>query len=190
MTFKKLTTLAVIPLLSVSINTFADEVINDDLIISSSLCVGIECVDGEDFGFDTIRLKDDNPQIRFFDTSSSASFPSNDWLMGVNDDNNAGLPHFFIKDVTGDNLVLQLGVGEHGGVALGAGSTLEDNSISVGSVGNERKVIYVAAGVNDTDAVNVAQFNEYKVEVEAEITSKVDDLSLRIDALITQLKEL
>ncbi|EDM66406.1 MAG: hypothetical protein COA76_02520 [Moritella sp.] len=190
MTFKKLTTLAAIPLLSFSLHTFADEVINDDLIISSSLCVGIECVDGEDFGFDTIRLKDDNPQIRFVDTSSTSSFPSNDWLMGANDDSNAGLPHFFIKDVTGDSLVLQLTAGENGGVALGAGSTLEDNSISVGSVGNERKIVHVAAGVNNTDAVNVAQFNQYKIDVEVDIATKVDDLSLRIDALITQIKEL
>lgn len=190
MTFKKLPSLAAISLLSFSLNSFADEIVYDDLIISSSLCVGIECIDGEDFGFDTIRLKDDNPQIRFFDTSSSASFPSNDWLMGASDDTNAGLPTFFIKDVTGDQLVLQLDSGEHGGVAIGAGSTLEENSVSVGSVGLERKIVHVAAGINDTDAVNVAQFNEYKVEVEAEMTAKVADLSLRIDALITQIKEL
>jgi len=190
MTFKKLTTLAAIPLLSFSLNTFADEVVYDDLIISSSLCVGVECVEGEDFGFDTIRLKDDNPQIRFFDTSSTSSFPSNDWLIGANDDTNAGLPRFFIKDVTGDNLVLQLTAGENGGVALGAGSTLEGNSISVGAVGNERKIVHVAAGINDTDAVNVAQFNQYKIEIEEDIATKVDDLSLRIDALVSQIKEL
>ena len=43
-------------------------------------------------------------------------------------------------------------------VALGAGSVADQaNTVSVGSAGNERQVTHVAAGVNATDAVNVAQ---------------------------------
>lgn len=43
-------------------------------------------------------------------------------------------------------------------VALGAGSVADRaNSVSVGSAGNERQVTNVAAGTEDTDAVNVAQ---------------------------------
>ncbi len=46
-------------------------------------------------------------------------------------------------------------------VALGSGSVAnEDNVISVGSVGNERKITNVANGTNDTDAVNVSQLNQ------------------------------
>lgn len=46
-------------------------------------------------------------------------------------------------------------------VALGAGSVAgEDNTVSVGAAGAERKVTNVAAGVNDTDAVNVSQLND------------------------------
>ncbi|WP_322081261.1 YadA-like family protein [Burkholderia sp. BCC1972] len=45
-------------------------------------------------------------------------------------------------------------------VALGAGSVAnEPNTVSVGSAGHERRVTNVAAGVNDTDAVNVGQLN-------------------------------
>ncbi|WP_457607290.1 YadA family autotransporter adhesin, partial [Nitratifractor sp.] len=43
-------------------------------------------------------------------------------------------------------------------VALGSGSVAtEDNTISVGSPGNERRITNVAAGINPTDAVNVSQ---------------------------------
>lgn len=43
-------------------------------------------------------------------------------------------------------------------VALGAGSVADQaNTVSVGSAGAERQVTHVAAGVNATDAVNVAQ---------------------------------
>src|SRR3546814_10624570 len=46
-------------------------------------------------------------------------------------------------------------------VALGAGSIADrDNSVSVGSAGNERQITNVAAGTEDTDAVNKAQLDE------------------------------
>ena len=46
-------------------------------------------------------------------------------------------------------------------VALGAGSTDDgaDNVVSVGSSSRERRIVHVAAGVNASDAVNVAQLN-------------------------------
>src|SRR3546814_872860 len=46
-------------------------------------------------------------------------------------------------------------------VALGAGSIADRvNSVSVGDVGGERQITNVAAGTEDTDAVNLAQLNE------------------------------
>ena len=45
-------------------------------------------------------------------------------------------------------------------VAIGSDSeATEENTVSVGKVGSERKITNVAAGVNDTDAVNVSQLN-------------------------------
>ena len=38
----------------------ADQVINDDLIVVGSECVGFDCASGEVFGFDTLRLKENN----------------------------------------------------------------------------------------------------------------------------------
>lgn len=40
--------------------TALDQVIPDDLIVQGSACVGLDCVNNESFGFDTIRLKENN----------------------------------------------------------------------------------------------------------------------------------
>jgi autotransporter adhesin len=61
-------------------------------------------------------------------------------------------------------------------VAIGKESVAdEDNTVSVGSAGNERRVTNVAAGVDDTDAVNVAQLNSALAGVDA-LQDSVDQL--------------
>ena len=62
----------------------ADFVIADDLIVQGSACVGLDCVNGEAFSFDTIRLKENNTRIKFDDTSTGAGFPNNDWQLTAN----------------------------------------------------------------------------------------------------------
>ncbi|PXW39086.1 autotransporter adhesin, partial [Klebsiella oxytoca] len=59
-------------------------------------------------------------------------------------------------------------------VALGSGSVADrDNTVSVGSAGNERQVTNVAAGTEDTDAVNVAQLKD----ATGNITNNVTNIS-------------
>lgn len=82
-------------------NAYADQVILDDLIVNGSSCVGQDCVNGESFGFDTIRLKENNLRIKFQDTSTSASFPTNDWQITANDTSNGGANKFSIDDIDG-----------------------------------------------------------------------------------------
>jgi Chaperone of endosialidase len=77
-----------------------DQVIPDDLIVQGSLCVGLDCVNNENFGFDTIRLKENNTRIKFEDTSVG-TFPSNDWQLTANDSASGGLNKLSIEDVTG-----------------------------------------------------------------------------------------
>jgi hypothetical protein len=72
----------------------------DDVIIQFSLCIGNDCVNGENFGFDTQRLKENNLRIHFDDTSNSGSFPSNDWRIVINDSSNGGSSYFVIQDAT------------------------------------------------------------------------------------------
>ncbi len=77
-----------------------DQVIPDDLIVQSSTCTGFDCVDGESFGFDTLRLKENNLRINFDDTSSSSGFPSNDWRIIANEQSSGGANMFAIEDST------------------------------------------------------------------------------------------
>ncbi|MBW7886140.1 MAG: hypothetical protein H3C34_26635 [Caldilineaceae bacterium] len=78
----------------------ANQTIADNLMVQGSLCVGIDCTSSENFGFDTIRLKENNLRIAFHDTSSTSGFPTNDWQITINDSANGGLSKFAIDDIT------------------------------------------------------------------------------------------
>ena len=78
-----------------------DQVFADDLIVQGSACVGQDCNNGENFGFDTLRLKENNLRIKFQDTSNSGSFPTNDWQLTANDSGNGGANKFSIDDIDG-----------------------------------------------------------------------------------------
>jgi hypothetical protein len=60
-----------------------DVVTPDDIIVQGSACVGLDCVNGEVFGFDTIRTKENNTRIQFDDTSG-AGFATNNWQIRAN----------------------------------------------------------------------------------------------------------
>lgn len=77
----------------------ADQVFADDLIVQGSACIGIDCSNGESFGFDTIRLKENNLRIKAQDTSTSASFPTVDWQITFNDSSNGGANKFSVDDI-------------------------------------------------------------------------------------------
>jgi len=76
-----------------------DQIIGDDLIVTRSLCVGFDCVNGEVFGFDTIKLKENNLRIKFEDTSVG-SFPSTDWQLTANSNASGGANKFSVDDIT------------------------------------------------------------------------------------------
>jgi hypothetical protein len=79
-----------------------DVVHADDVIITGSQCIGFDCLtDGsESFGFDTIKLKENNLRIFFDDTSTTAGFPANDWRIITNDSSGGGGNYFAIEDST------------------------------------------------------------------------------------------
>ncbi|WP_052140904.1 tail fiber domain-containing protein [Pseudoalteromonas piratica] len=97
--------------LAASINAQADQQILDDLIVDGSICVGQDCVNGESFGFDTLRLKENNLRIRAVDTSNSASFPTRDWQITFNDSSNGGANKFSIDDIDGGRTPFTLEAG-------------------------------------------------------------------------------
>lgn len=77
-----------------------DQVVFDDLIVDGSLCVGLDCADGESFGFSTLRLKENNLRIELVDTSSAGSFPSTDWQIRANESASGGANLFAVDNLT------------------------------------------------------------------------------------------
>ncbi len=78
-----------------------DQVVNDDLIVTGSICAGFDCVVGESFGKNTLVLKEQNLAILFQDTSAGLYYPTNDWRMFVNSSQEGGENCFAIADVNG-----------------------------------------------------------------------------------------
>ncbi len=80
----------------------ADVVHADDVIVTGSMCIGFDCLtDGtENFGFDTLKTKENNLRIFFDDTSSTAGFPLNDWRFVANDSASGGGEYFSVEDAT------------------------------------------------------------------------------------------
>ncbi len=85
---------------SLALRAMPDQVIPDDLIVQGSACIGLDCVNNESFGFDTIRMKENNTRIKFEDTSTGTGFPTHDWQLTANDSANGGAEKFSIEDIT------------------------------------------------------------------------------------------
>ncbi|MEM6455356.1 MAG: tail fiber domain-containing protein [Acidobacteriota bacterium] len=118
-----------------------DQVIADDLIVQFSACVGNDCVNGENFGFDTVRLKENNLRLHFDDTSSSASFPSNDWRIVANDSSNGGASYLAFEDATAGRQVFRveaaapsnaLVVDDGGRIGVGTGTPVVELHVANG----------------------------------------------------------
>jgi hypothetical protein len=88
----------------------ADQVIADDLIVQASICAGFDCVNNESFSFDTIRMKENNLQIHFDDTSVGA-FPANDWRIIANDSASGGANYLAIQDATANRQIFRATAG-------------------------------------------------------------------------------
>lgn len=89
----------------------ASQVFTQDVVIQGSECVGFDCVNGESFGSDTIRLKENNLRIHFQDTSNSGSFPTNDWRLIANDSANGGANYFAIEDADAGRIPFRVEAG-------------------------------------------------------------------------------
>ena len=137
---------------------FFDFVIADDLIVQGSACVGLDCVDGENFGFDTIRVKENNTRIQFDDTSTSVGFATNNWQIRANSSANGGgsFLAFVDQGTTGNS--------ETGTIVFEVDAGALANSLRVGSnskVGlrTATPVLDVHANTTDTPAIRLEQNN-------------------------------
>ncbi len=135
-----------------------DDVIADDLIVQGSACVGLDCVSGEVFGFDTIRLKENNTRLQFDDTSTSAGFPTNNWQIRANDSASGGGSFLGIVDqgATGNS--------ETGTIIGRFDAGAPANSLRITSSGKlglrtATPVLDVHMNTSDTPAIRLEQNN-------------------------------
>ncbi len=77
-----------------------DYIRTDDLIVQGSMAIGKNAEYDYDFQFNTLVLQDEIIRMLFDDTSSSSSFPNNDWMLEINSATPGGKNYFAIKDVT------------------------------------------------------------------------------------------
>jgi hypothetical protein len=124
----------------------ADQCIYDDLIVTGSYCVGFDCTCNMSFGFDTIVLKENNLRIFFDDTSTTASYPRNDWRITINDSANGGASYFSIDDATGGRSPFRIEAG-----APNYSLYVDD----YGRVGFGTSTPYVEAHIKDSDTPTV-----------------------------------
>lgn len=113
-----------------------------DGTINNSLCVGNDCTASESFGFDTIRMKENNNQIHFDDTSSTGAFPSNDWRIKANDSTNGGDSYLAIEDATSAKTPFRVDAGaptnsvrvkSNGNVGFGNSNPVVDLHVTTGN---------------------------------------------------------
>ncbi|HEX7294225.1 MAG TPA: tail fiber domain-containing protein [Pyrinomonadaceae bacterium] len=135
-----------------------DFVIADDLIVQGSGCFGLDCVDGESFGFDTIRVKENNTRIQFDDTSTSAGFATNNWQIRANSSASGGASFLAFVDqgATGNS--------ETGTIVFEVDAGAPANSLRVSSggnigVGTATPVLDIHANTTDTPAIRLEQNN-------------------------------
>lgn len=127
-----------------------NQTISGDLTVYNSLCVGFDCLANESYGADTIRMKENNMRIHFDDTSSSASFPSNDWRIIANDQANGGLSRFTIEDATAGRYVSTIEAGAP------ANSLYVDSSGRLG-MGTSNPVLELHVADGDSPALRLEQ---------------------------------
>ena len=135
-----------------------DQVIPDDLIVQGSICVGLDCVNNENFGFDTLRMKENNTRLQFDDTSTSAGFATNNWQIRANDSASGGASFlgFVDQGATGNS--------ESGTIVFAVTAGAQANSLRVGSnskVGlrTSTPVLDLHANTTDTPAIRLEQNN-------------------------------
>jgi hypothetical protein len=135
-----------------------DQVIADDLIVQGSICAGIDCINNEDFGFDTIRMKENNTRLQFNDTSSTAGFATNNWQIRANDSASGGANFLAFVDQGAT------GTSETGTIVFAVAGGAPVNALRVSSAGNvgvgtATPVLDVHANTTDTPAIRLEQNN-------------------------------
>ncbi|KMW58584.1 hypothetical protein AIOL_003562 [Candidatus Rhodobacter oscarellae] len=116
-----------------------------DVVVDGSLCVGVDCPAAPAFGSDTQRFQENNLRVHFQDTSSSASFPTNDWRIQINDSSNGGANYFAVQDVDANRFPFRI----EAGARANALYVEDDGDVGIGT-SNPVVNLHVAEGNTPT----------------------------------------
>ena len=126
-----------------------DQLIYDDLIVTGSECIGFDCANGESFGYDTLRLKENNLRIGFVDTSVG-SFPTTDWEITANDSASGGASYLAFMNRDAGRFPFKV-MAEARANAL----YVDDYSIGIGTTSPTGHAVHYAVG--DTPTIRFDQ---------------------------------
>ena len=122
-----------------------------DSEIQGSLGIGIDIPANYNYGFDTFVLAENNLRIYFNDTSNSASFPTNDWRITINETTNGGDSFFGIDDATAGTSPFRV-MANAGNNAL----FIEGNGGNIG-MGTNNPVVELQIADGDTPTMRLEQ---------------------------------
>lgn len=162
---------------------FADNIVDDDLIIQGRLCQGIDCTNDQAFDTETVRLMENNTRVTFIDITADPAAQS--WRLVANDRVSGGDDYFQfhvqpdLSETDDGTPHAYFGTQGHAGIALGEGSEIVEGQVSVGATDLERRIVNVARGLAATDIGTVG-----------DIAAGADNLDARLDQLEAQLADI
>jgi len=100
--------------LLVPMQSVADQLIADDLVLTGKLCTGFDCLSGgaENFGDSNVKLKENNTQIRLYNTASPDVLAKS-WVLSANDTFNGGPSRFSFMTMSFARDTIKRSDGQH-----------------------------------------------------------------------------
>lgn len=102
---------------------YADQVRSSDVIVTANACVGTDCANSENLESTTLRLKENNTRIRFFNTASPDTLGKS-WSLEANDSSNGGPSTFRFKAQSLTQDAIKLSDGQDVGVDCSPGEPI------------------------------------------------------------------
>lgn len=127
-----------------------DIVGKSDVIVQSSLGVGLDMPSNFSFGFATIAIRENNTRI-LFDDSSNPPFPNHDWMLVANESSSGGQNYFAIQNVTDNQIPFLV----HS-TAISNSLVVKDRRVGIGT---DSPILNLQIRTYNTPAVRLEQDN-------------------------------
>ncbi len=136
----------------------------EESIVKNRIAIGDDVLPGMDFGENDMILSDDTLGIFFRDTSTSSSFPPNDWSIQINDVIDNGENYFAVNDIDGARTPFRIMAGApdksleiNANGSINIGNLVSTEKIEI--AGNVVATSFVGSGKNLTNLLGVGTAN-------------------------------